>query len=96
MIYGDHKQTGDVRELSREMLHGHNYRLSIEVGGNMVIGKPYLLDFGKLKKIVKEECDILNEKVLLPGKSQEVIMTEFISESGTKQVKLILKTKQKE
>merc|ERR1719159_1462458 len=53
----------------RETLHGHNYTVSVRVGGalrrggtgsgSMQPGSPYLLDFGVLKKAAREICDML-------------------------------------
>jgi 6-pyruvoyl tetrahydropterin synthase/QueD family protein len=52
----------------RETLHGHNYRVTVEVEG--VLGaQGYVLDFGIVKRIAKRVCDRLDEKVLIPAHS---------------------------
>jgi 6-pyruvoyltetrahydropterin/6-carboxytetrahydropterin synthase len=52
----------------REPLHGHNYQVSVRVEG--ALGEDgYVLDFGLVKKAAKRICEELDEKVLLPSKS---------------------------
>ena len=52
----------------REALHGHNFRMSVEVEG--ALGEQgYVLDFGVVKEIARGLCKRLNEKVLLPAHS---------------------------
>jgi 6-pyruvoyl-tetrahydropterin synthase len=52
----------------REPLHGHNYQVSVRVDG--VLGADgYVLDFGLVKQAVKRICERLDERVLLPAKS---------------------------
>ncbi len=52
----------------REALHGHNYRVSVEVEG--VLGpQGYVLDFGVVKRVAKRVCSRLDEKTLVPEHS---------------------------
>ncbi len=52
----------------REALHGHNYRVSVEVEGT--IGpQGYVLDFGVVKQVAKRICQRLDEKTLIPARS---------------------------
>lgn len=60
---------------TREPLHGHNYRVSvcgksIELAGDMVF------DFLDIKPIVREVCDSLDHKLLLPGENPLVKFLE--------------------
>ncbi|WP_034727710.1 6-pyruvoyl trahydropterin synthase family protein [Bacteriovorax sp. BSW11_IV] len=53
---------------TREPLHGHNYRVTlkadaIDLEGDMVF------DFLDIKPIVREVCDSLDHKLLIPGES---------------------------
>lgn len=53
---------------TREPLHGHNYRVALkgeacELDGDMVF------DFLDIKPIVREVCDELDHKLLLPGEN---------------------------
>ena len=41
----------NTKYLTREKLHGHNYRVSLEIGGYIKAGEPYLVDFSLLKDI---------------------------------------------
>lgn len=52
----------------REALHGHNYRVSVEVEGR-VNANGYVLDFGIVKDAAKRVCRRLNEKTILPQRS---------------------------
>jgi 6-pyruvoyltetrahydropterin/6-carboxytetrahydropterin synthase len=49
----------------REALHGHNYRVSVDVEGDL--GREgYVLDFGVVKDVARRVCKRLDEKVLIP------------------------------
>lgn len=52
----------------REALHGHNYRLSVDVEGDLG-DQGYVLDFGVVKEIARDLCKRFNEKVLIPAQS---------------------------
>jgi len=49
-----------------EPLHGHNYRISLEVEGDE-LDEPLLADTDSLKRRVRELCNELDDKVLLPS-----------------------------
>ncbi len=56
---------------TREPLHGHNYRVSlrgdaIDLDGDMVF------DFLDIKPIVREVCDSLDHKLLLPSENENL------------------------
>ena len=49
----------------REPLHGHNYRVSVDVEGEL--GREgYVLDFGTVKEVARRICKRLDERVLIP------------------------------
>jgi len=52
----------------RETLHGHNYRVSVEVEGDLG-AQGYVLDFGIVKRIARQVCNRLDEKMLIPAHS---------------------------
>ncbi len=52
----------------RETLHGHNYRVSVDVEGELG-PEGYVLDFGTVKQITRRVCNRLDEKVLIPSRS---------------------------
>ena len=58
----------------REALHGHNYQVSVAVSGT-VCSDGYVLDFGILKAVAKAVCDELDERVLVPTKSDCLTVT---------------------
>jgi 6-pyruvoyltetrahydropterin/6-carboxytetrahydropterin synthase len=53
----------------REALHGHNYQVSVRIEGDLG-SDGYVLDFGRVKAVVREICAELDEKVILPSKSE--------------------------
>lgn len=62
----------------REKLHGHNYNCSVNVKGKHINRNDgYLIDFGVLKKHMKEVCAELNEKFIVPIKSNSLKITEM-------------------
>lgn len=52
----------------REALHGHNYRVSVEIAGELG-PQGYVLDFGIVKEVARRVCKRLDEKTLLPAQS---------------------------
>lgn len=52
----------------RELLHGHNYRVSVDIEG--ALGpQGYVVDFGIVKKVARSICDRLDERMILPMQS---------------------------
>ncbi|HWP64893.1 MAG TPA: 6-carboxytetrahydropterin synthase [Candidatus Limnocylindria bacterium] len=52
----------------REPLHGHNYQMSVRV--EAALGPDgYVLDFGVVKRVAKTLCEELDERVVLPERS---------------------------
>ena len=60
---------------SREELHGHNYRVRVEVWGEPTAGD-LVLDFIKFKPVVKAICDELDHRMLLPRFNPRLTVTE--------------------
>lgn len=52
----------------REALHGHNYRVSVQVEGRLGV-QGYVLDFGIVKDTARRVCKRLDEKTLIPVRS---------------------------
>jgi 6-pyruvoyl-tetrahydropterin synthase len=52
----------------REPLHGHNYQVGVRVEGRLA-ETGYVLDFGVIKKATKEIADRLDERTIIPAKS---------------------------
>ena len=53
---------------TREPLHGHNYRVMIK-GDAPKLESDMVFDFLDIKPIVREVCDSLDHKLLLPGEN---------------------------
>ena len=49
-----------------EPLHGHNYRVAVSLEGTLDEDSWYVLDFSELKRIMRQLCDEIDHKVLLP------------------------------
>lgn len=56
---------------SRERLHGHNYHVQIEIGGDLG-ERGLVIDFIEAKPVVRELCDRLDEHWLIPGEHPEL------------------------
>lgn len=61
---------------TREPLHGHNYRVQIKGEAPKLAGD-MVFDFLDIKPIVREVCDSLDHKLLIPKENQQLkIFTE--------------------
>jgi 6-pyruvoyltetrahydropterin/6-carboxytetrahydropterin synthase len=57
-----------------ESLHGHNYRVSVELEGSIdIVG--YVMDFTKLKYMVREIISPLDHKILIASQNTSLRMT---------------------
>ncbi|MDP9238112.1 MAG: 6-pyruvoyl tetrahydropterin synthase family protein [Chloroflexota bacterium] len=61
-----------------EPLHGHNYAVSIEVGGSLT-DDSWVCDFSTLKSLGKALCDELDHKFLLQRDSRALQIDEGMS-----------------
>jgi 6-pyruvoyltetrahydropterin/6-carboxytetrahydropterin synthase len=52
----------------REPLHGHNYQVSVRIEADLG-PDGYVLDFGLVKRVAKALCEELDERVLIPERS---------------------------
>jgi len=52
---------------SREPLHGHNYRVAVE-GTSEALDRDMVFDFLDIKPVVRDICQDLDHKLLLPNK----------------------------
>ena len=67
-------------ELNAERLHGHNYQVKVDLQCADDADKGYAIDFHQLKKVIKDQCDLWDERVLLPEKHPD--MKHQISQDG--------------
>lgn len=61
---------------TREELHGHNYKVEVEVEGETIAGD-LVLDFILFKPIVKGICDELDHRMLLPKNNPNLEVVEL-------------------
>lgn len=55
-----------------EPLHGHNYRVGVEVEGSIDQECLFVIDFSILKQIVRRLVDAIDHKVLLPTENPKI------------------------
>ncbi|PUB86071.1 MAG: hypothetical protein B6D82_15065 [gamma proteobacterium symbiont of Ctena orbiculata] len=60
---------------SCENLHGHNFHLRIQAYGDNN-SDAFVIDFVLLNRLAAEICHELHDKILLPGKSEEVAIKQ--------------------
>jgi 6-pyruvoyltetrahydropterin/6-carboxytetrahydropterin synthase len=53
-----------------ELLHGHNYRVEIELEGEELDGDGLLVDIAAVKRRVRERCARLDERTLIPERAK--------------------------
>jgi len=56
---------------SKERLHGHNYRVRVEIEGPLT-EHGLIIDFLDAKPLVRQLCDVLDEHWLVPGQHPEL------------------------
>lgn len=59
-----------------EGLHGHNYRASVTIEGDLNEEAWFVFDFVELKRIMRRLCDEIDHLVLLPTRSDRVGVIE--------------------
>jgi 6-pyruvoyltetrahydropterin/6-carboxytetrahydropterin synthase len=58
-----------------EPLHGHNYRATVEVEGNLT-ADAWVIDFSLLKRIARERCEAIDHRFLLQRESRVLQIAE--------------------
>ncbi|MBL8857229.1 MAG: 6-carboxytetrahydropterin synthase [Planctomycetes bacterium] len=71
---------------SAERLHGHNYRVFVEIDAELTqFG--LVLDFKMAKPVVRELCDELDERWLIPG--EHAVLTHGTRPDGVTEVRYL-------
>ncbi|HEX3530620.1 MAG TPA: 6-carboxytetrahydropterin synthase [Thermoanaerobaculia bacterium] len=55
-----------------ELLHGHNYRVEVELGGAGLDEEGLLVDLDSFKKLLRSRCARLDSVTLLPAESRRL------------------------
>lgn len=58
-----------------ELLHGHNYRVRVELAGSSLSEEGLLVDIERFKKVLRERCAYLDSRTLLPAASDRLQWT---------------------
>jgi 6-pyruvoyltetrahydropterin/6-carboxytetrahydropterin synthase len=56
-----------------ELLHGHNYRVRVELAGNGLDGEGLLVDIESFKKVLRALCARLDSRTLIPADSPRLL-----------------------
>ena len=59
-----------------EGLHGHNYRTRVTLEGGLLEETWFVFDFVELKHLMRELCDEIDHKVLLPLENPKIQVVE--------------------
>jgi 6-pyruvoyltetrahydropterin/6-carboxytetrahydropterin synthase len=59
-----------------EPLHGHNYRVAVSLEGALDEDSWYVVDFSELKRIMRQLCDEIDHKMLLPLRNPKLDVRE--------------------
>ena len=59
-----------------ESLHGHNYRVAVTIEGPIDPECSFVVDFAVLKRILREQVDRLDHRVLLPTRNPKLAYRE--------------------
>lgn len=59
-----------------ELLHGHNYHVTIEVAGESLDDYGMLCDFVRLKTAIREICEHLDSRTLIPSRSPHISVSQ--------------------
>jgi 6-pyruvoyltetrahydropterin/6-carboxytetrahydropterin synthase len=59
-----------------ESLHGHNYRLGVTVEGDVDPECAFVVDFGVLKRILRQYVQAIDHRVLLPTQNPKLTLQE--------------------
>ena len=60
-----------------EGLHGHNYRARVTIDGTLNEDAWFVFDFVEIKRIMRQICDDIDHRVLLPLESSRVKVAEM-------------------
>lgn len=69
---------------SQERLHGHNYRVTLELEAGLD-EHGLVLDFIEVKPVVRDLCDELDEHWIIPG--EHPVLTHAVREDGVMEVR---------
>ncbi len=57
-----------------ELLHGHNYQVSVELRGQSLDGEGLLIDMARAKARIRRACGRLDNRTLVPERNRHLIV----------------------
>ena len=63
-------------KVERETLHGHNYKVTVEVVGSKQTDSPYIIDKNDIQHAAKTICDSFHSKMLIPTRSPALVVSD--------------------
>lgn len=70
-----------------ELLHGHNYRVRVELSGDGLDEEGLLVDLESFKKRLRAVCAGLDSRTLLPGESNRLDWSRIDGDIGSVEVR---------
>ena len=71
-----------------ETLHGHNYRVRVEIAGAALDGDGLLVEVAPVKQAIRALCAELDDRVLVPSASPRLTVTS-LEEAGAGAVEVV-------
>ncbi len=66
-----------MRHPKCERVHGHNYRVTIEIESDKLNSQQMIVDFLEVRDIVREICQKMDHHILIPTKAEDIEIKEM-------------------
>ncbi len=66
-----------MRHPKCERVHGHNYRVTIEIESDKLNSQQMIVDFLDVRDIVREICQKMDHHILIPTKAENIEIKEM-------------------
>ena len=66
-----------MRHPKCERVHGHNYRVTIEIESDKLNSQQMIVDFLDVRDIVREICQKMDHHILIPTKAEDIEIKEM-------------------
>jgi 6-pyruvoyltetrahydropterin/6-carboxytetrahydropterin synthase len=65
-----------MRHPKCERLHGHNYRVTIEIEADELDSRQMIVDFMDVRSVAREICQKMDHHILIPTKAKDIEIKE--------------------
>jgi 6-pyruvoyltetrahydropterin/6-carboxytetrahydropterin synthase len=66
-----------MRHPKCERLHGHNYKVTVELESGELNGQQMIVDFMEVRNVAREICQKMDHHILIPTKAEEIEIKEM-------------------